>query len=102
MNLFKHIVFISLISLFLCACMTKTEKRDTTFNVSPSQVTWKDKFVFDDCIALNGNDSIPLSTISKCLIDDNQFRKVEKFSHIQEMDNLNIRLDVKEELNLNT
>lgn len=80
MNLFKHIVFISLISLFLCACMTKTEKRDTTFNVSPSQVTWKDKFVFDDCIALNGNDSIPLSTISKCLIDDNQFIIYDKKS----------------------
>lgn len=61
-----------MISPFICSCINKSETSVVNFNASPSQVTWKDKFVFDECITLNGTDSILLSSITKCLIDDNQ------------------------------
>lgn len=35
------------------SCINKSETSVVNFNASPSQVIWKDKFVFDECITLN-------------------------------------------------
>lgn len=61
-----------LVSSLFYSCKSETETGVMTFKVPSSHVSWGDKIVFDECVALNGKDSVILSTISKCLVDDNQ------------------------------
>ena len=73
MSYYTHFLLLVLFSLVFCSCIRKTTNGTIALEVSSNHISdWKDKLVFDECHALKGTDSIMLSSISKCLIDDEQ------------------------------
>lgn len=78
MRLSKCVIFFVLISCVFYSCGNKKESGAVTFKASSIQKKWDDRLIIDECVALNANDSIILSTVSKCLVDNNQIIVYDK------------------------